>query len=255
MTFDFKNYNKWMYEFKKVFDHYDVSALIDEYKNNDETLFIYDVTDAIGEEIVDTVKAVLKNKYDYIAFYHGTATDNITSYFEKGLLPLDIKERNLYARKFFNQEEYPKITDELFLKATKEQFKDKNSLQLRKNRLYFTLDNDVLKQRGLSHYLIYGGEHLLHLAQNLGSQYPRELPKKLTPLILKCRIPINLLSDENMKNLAHEVIVRFLENLIYPEYKFTPPDTGVYITTKLEADNIIGCEFPKEEEIERGMRW
>lgn len=72
---------------------------------------------------------------------------------------------------------------------------------------------------------------------------------------MKCRIPINLLSDEDMENLAHEVIVRFLENLIYPEYKFTPIYTAIYITTKLEADNIIGCEFPKEEEIERGMRW
>ena len=252
MIFDFKNYNEWMREFKKVFNNYDYSSLIKEFKSNDEILLIYHVTDSIGNDIVDTVKSLLENRYKYIAFYHGTATDNISSYFEKGLLPLNIEERNLYARKLFNQKEYPKITDELFLKATKEQFKNKDSLRLRENRLYFTLDNDVLKQRSSSHYLIYGGEHLLHLAQNLGYQYPRELPKKLTPLILKCRIPISLLS-EYMENIANEIVVRFLENLIYPEFKFHPIDTGIYITQKLEADNIIGCEFPKE--IERGMRW
>ncbi len=252
MIFDFKNYNEWMCEFKKIFEYYDCSSLTKEFKNNNEILLIYNVTDSIGKEIVDTVKGLLKNRYKYIAFYHGTATDNISSYFEKGLLPLNIEERNLYARKLFNQEEYPEITDEVFLKATKEQFKNKNSLKLRENRLYFTLDNDILKKGTSSHYLIYGGEHLLHLAQNLGSQYPRELPKKLKPLILKCRIPINLLS-EYMENIANEIVVRFLENLIYPDSKFRHIDTGIYITQKLEANNIIGCEFPKN--IERGTRW
>ena len=93
--------------------------------------------------------------------------------------------------------------------------------------------------------MIYGGEHLLHLAQNLGSIYPRELPKKLKPLILKCRIPIKLLT-EYLDIISEELIVKYFENIIYPEYKFSPLDTSICITTKIDADNIIGFEFPQD---------
>jgi len=252
MTFDFKNYNGWMHKFKIVFDSYDYSAIIEEYKSNNEALDIYAVTSVIGDEIIDIVQARLQNTYKYIAFYHGTATNDISSYLNKGLFPLDINERNLYARKLFSQDEYPEITDELFLRATKKQFENKNSLKQRENRLYFTLDNDILKQKGSSHYILYGGEHLLHLAQMLGTQYSRHLSKKLSPVIFKCRVPISILS-EYMESVVHDVIVKYLENLIYPEWKFTPIDTGIYITSKLDADDIIGCEFPKWEEIERDI--
>jgi len=245
MIFDFKNYNDWMCEFNSIFKNYDCSSIINKFKHNTDAIEISDITETIGTEIIDSVKNLLTNKYKYVVFYHGTATDDISSYFTKGLLPLNVEERNIYARKLFNQNEYPEITDEKFIKATKKQFKNDNSLKLRQNRLYFTLDNDVFKESYSSHYLIYGGEHLVHLAQNLGSSYPKELSKKLNPLILKCRVPIHLISDY-IDNITKEIIIRYLENLIYPEYKFPILDVGIYITTKLESDDIIGCEFPKD---------
>jgi hypothetical protein len=143
---DFKNYNTWMYKFEPVFDNYDYKKIVKKFKNNKEVLSIHDITDVIGNEIRDIIRKRLHNTYDYIVFYHGTATNNIFSYLEKGLLPLDIKERNLYARKLFNLKEYPEITDDIFIEATKKQFSNNVSLQHREKRLFLTLDDNILKE-------------------------------------------------------------------------------------------------------------
>ena len=244
MIFDFKDYNSWMSKLEPVFRDYDYTPIVEKFTNNNETLTIDDITNVIGYKIINIIKNRLQNKYNYIVFYHGTATNNVSSYLEKGLLPLDIKERNLFARELFNQKEYPEITDIYFIEATKKQFENKNSLKCREKKLFLTFDDDILKTAS-SHYVMYGGEHLLHLAQNLGCKYPSELPKKLKPLILKCRVPWKLLS-ENIDIITEEIIIRYFENIIYPESKFEALDSGISITTRIKPNDIIGFEFPQE---------
>ncbi|MEA2017401.1 MAG: hypothetical protein U9N59_03040 [Campylobacterota bacterium] len=244
MILDFNNSNAWMSKIDDIFAGYNYSPIVNKFKNSNNALTIDDITSVIGNKIINSTKNYIQNTYSHVAYYHGTATNDITSYLDKGLLPLNIKERNLFARKLFNQSEYPEITDIIFNNATIEQFKDKNSLECRNEKLFLTLDDNVLKEES-SHYLIYGGEHLLHLAQNLGYQYPKELPKKLTPLILKCKVSIKLLS-EHINIITEEIIIRYFENIIYPEYKFEPLDTGICLTTKIKPEDIIGFEFPTE---------
>jgi len=247
MIFDFKDYNEWMCHFKKIFEQYKYIDAIDKLKNIDGALDIKDITDILGAEIINDIEKYIMKSYTHIVFYHGTATDDIYSYLKNGLLPLDLEKRNSYARVIFNQEEYPDITDKVFLEVTNELLEDKDGMNLRKNRIYFTLDDELLKESSSSHYLVYGGEYLLFIAQGLGRFYPRELEKKLTPVIFKCKIPIDLINDD-LSDLSKGIIVRYFENMIYPDYKFPIAGFTPYITSKLEANCIIGCEFPKDIE-------
>ena len=247
MIFDFKDYNEWMHHFKKIFEEYQYVDAIDKLKNIDGALEIKDITDILGTKIINDIENHIIKNYTHIVFYHGTATDDIYSYLKDGLLPLDLEKRNNYARAIFNQEEYPDITDKVFLAVTNELSEDEDSIKLRINRIYFTLDDKLLKESSSSHYLIYGGEYLLFVAQKLGHFYPRELEKKLTPVIFKCKIPIDLINDD-LFDISKEIIVRYFENMVYPDYKFPTAEFTPYVTSKLEANCIIGCEFPKDIE-------
>lgn len=60
---------------------------------------------------------------------------------------------------------------------------------------------------------------------------------------------ISLLHDD-IYETSKEIIVRYFENMIYPNHKFSTVCYTPYITSQVDASYIIGCEFLKDVECE-----
>lgn len=95
-----------------------------------------------------------------------------------------------------------------------------------------------------THYLIYGSEYIFILAQRLGYRYESFLRDKLKPTLLTCKIPFDLLNDDFKSMTILNIIVKYIENIIYPE-EIYKNDAEIYITANLEAKHIIKYEHPK----------
>lgn len=243
---DVKNYESWFSEIELIVNKYDKKSLLKELKKLEFYVEIYDITGAIGEDIIIDVQNYIKSKFQYIVLYHATATDNINSYLNKGLLPLESKRMIDYARNIFNQQEFPEITDDIFNKAIDDVItNDKSFKEHRENIICFSVDDELLLESDSSHYLLYGGETLLHIAQHLGHKYPKVLENKFTSTLLKCKVPFNLFEFDITKSLSKALILRYYEKKLYPNDNLYPIDITPWITRKLNPEYIISYTNPK----------
>ena len=239
---DFKNYDSWIHKFNNLYQKQDdYKIILNDFINNVDCNSLDDFVENISEEI----KNFLTQNYTHIIFYHASATDNINSYLNNGILPSSVENRIDFARKLFNQEEYPEITDTLFDNSKNKYLKDKNYISLSEGKIYLVLDDNILKEKGSSHYACYGGEHLLCFTNHLGLRYKNILKDKLMPVIFKCKVPIELI-EESLNDITKAITVRFFECMVYPKYKFSDANSVPRISFKIEPNCILGCEFPKD---------
>lgn len=242
---DVKNYESWFSEIELIVNKYD-NSLFKELEKLEFYVEIYNITDAIGADIIIDVQNYIKSNFKYIVLYHATATDNINSYLNKGLLPLESKRMIDYAKSIFNQQEFPEITDDIFNKAIDDVItNDKSFKEHRENIICFSVDDELLLESDSSHYLLYGGETLLHIAQHLGHKYPKVLENKFTPTLLKCKVPFDLFEFDITKSLSEALVLRYYEKKLYPNDNLYPIDITPWITKKLDPENIISYTNPK----------
>jgi len=223
-TFDFKNYDSWIYIFKELFEESDYTN--DQFK-------------------IELREFILK-RYTHVVYYHASATDNLYTYLNNGILLSSVEKRIEYARKLLNKHEYSEITDEFFNNAKNKYLKDTSYIYLNEGKIYFAIDDDALKDRGSTHYACYGGEYLLSFVNILGNKYKYELKKKLIPIILKCKISIELLQEENtIDDIVADVINKYNEITLFPSSRLSIGSSTPVITSNIGPDCILGCEFPK----------
>ena len=97
---------------------------------------------------------------------------------------------------------------------------------------------------------LYGSEYVFILAQRLGSKYKNALRKKLKSTLFTCKVPFGLLNSSFMEMVLKNIIVKYIENIIYPEEIYKKDnynyrnDAEIYITEHLEAEFIIDYEYP-----------
>lgn len=236
---DFKNYNEWVSNFKIVFDKFNHENFVLRFKNSDCSIEINDIKKEYGEEIFIEVRNFFIKNYNFIVLYHGTTTNNVNSFLDNGLLLGNFDRIVKFAKDL-----YPDINEKEFDIAINKFKKDTQYIQSNEGKIYFSLDDDLLKKRD-STFLVFGSETLFCLLQEFDVIYAQQLKKKLKPLILKCKVDIKKLNTNDIDFFIHNITIRYLENLIYPNEKFGFLEFTPYITTKLTADSILGLEFPQ----------
>ena len=116
-------------------------------------------------------------------------------------------------------------------------------MKLREGRISFMTNKQHLLKNE-THYLVYGSEYVFILAQRLGSKYESALKDKLQPTLLTCKIPLSLLNYKFMNMVIENIIVKYIENIIYPN-DISDNDAEIYITENLKAEYLIKYENPK----------
>jgi len=221
-VFDFKDSDSWLIDIQNFFEKHNV--LVDSFEFEDK--------------IKEVIKQYVIKRFTHIVYYHGTATDNISSYLQNGILPSSVQNRIEYARQLLSRQEFPQITDELFNQKKNEYLQDTRYILLNEGKIYFVLDADILTEEGSTYYLCYGGEHLASFVNSLGGTYMYELRKKLKPVIFKCKVPINLLEkDDAISTLVDDIIA------FYQCEDFFVSSSAPYIMSKIEPECILGYEY------------
>ena len=244
--FDYENPNLWSYHIDKIMkkhlDEEDIKSLLDISTKDNRYIEIEDIYEISSEDIFYDIKRYLNENDCYVLLYHATATNNIKPFLEKGLCKLNSSEKNKYARELFNQEEFPELTDEVFEKALKEHM-EYLGMELREHRISFMTNKKHLLENE-THYLVYGSEYIFILSQRLGYTYKSVLREKLKPTLLTCKVPFNQLNYDFQEMTIKNVIIKYVENLIYPN-EIYENDAEIYIHSNLDAKHIIKYEHPE----------
>jgi len=244
--FDFENPKVWNHHIepimKKYIDNKIVKELLKLASKDNRYIEIEDIYAFTTNSIFTDIEEYIKQNNCYILLYHGTATNNIKSYLENGLGILNSDERNKYTRKLFNKIEFPELTDDKFNTAIKEHL-SYLGMKYREKRISFMTHKQHLLENE-THYLVYGSEYVFILAQRLGYKYQSILKKKLKPTLLTCKVPLELLNNEFMEMVIENLIIKYIENIIYPKEIYRN-DAEIYINKNLEAKHIIKYEYPE----------
>ena len=259
--FNFDNPNEWCSHIESIMKKY-IDVKIEKellVTSNEENRFIDidDIYTFTTNSIFNDIENFIVNNNSYIKLYHATATNGIQSYLEHGLCTLNSYEKNKYARKLFNQKEFPELTEENFNIAIEEHL-NYLGMEFREQRISF-MTNKVHLLENETQYLVYGSEYIFILAQRLGSKYKYFLKNKLKSTLLTCKVPIELLNSSFREMLIQNIIVKYVENIIYPEEIYKKDnynyrnDAEIYINTNLEAKYIMEVEHPKNIIAPRGM--
>ncbi len=242
--FNFENPNLWSHHTESIMNKYIDERILKELfelANKDyRCIEIEDIYKFTTNNIFTDIEEYIRQNNCYIILYHGTATNSIKSYLDKGLYILNSDEKNKYARELFNQQEFPELTDDKFNTAIKEHL-NYLGMEYREKRISFMTHKQHLLENE-THYLVYGSEYIFILAQRLG--YQSILKQKLKPTLLTCKVPLKLLNNEFMEMVITNIIVKYVENIIYPE-EIYKNDAEIYINSNLEARYIIKYEHPK----------
>jgi hypothetical protein len=144
--------------------------------------------------------------FSEVRVFHACRPVTLSSYYERGLMPLDLGEMSRIARALFLEVD-PSLKEEHLQDVV-----DKLQPDGRDGRLYAALDDRFLIRR-CGHYLIYGSEFLYCVANQLsgvtGVDYTSWLKQRGRPTMIVASIPISELSGSKLRELAgamcHEV--------------------------------------------------
>jgi len=202
--FDWKDYNSWNITFDifvrellpKNFD-----SLI--HKNKEEIYcdsagdLEYYVRDENDNYFFNSeFRTFIKSNYSHILTYHGCRPLNTESYYEKGLLKLNVSHQNDNFVNLFLNENFNEVLKEDIDYAINETNKER-----RENQLFLGLDDrELIEMSG--HYLIYGSEYIVCLATRLSDRLKRDYQAFLRnhgePTIFKVKLPIPDIKDDDL---------------------------------------------------------
>lgn len=196
---------------------------------------------------LDEIRDVL-DEYTHIAVYHGCRPEDPNTYYQQGLKIADPDELNRRAEQIFLTPEFPGVTKAKLQQA----ISDDSPTSDRK--LYVVLD-DKLFMESSAHYLIYGSEYLLRLANRLngrGMVRPDVLKRYGIPTLFEIHVPVQELPQEQWRPFAKNLILicgdrdvdqRPLLNLGFTFQKALP---GSWIKKHIHPEEIKDrtCGFP-----------
>lgn len=157
------------------------------------------------EEWIDIFKKVksIEDYYTHIRLYHACKPSDIESYYTKGIQPLHIEYIKNIAYNIFHSDSFPEIKDIDIDGAIQ-----KIQSVTHEGIIYFALDKRDLVQY-CGHYLIYGSEFILGIANELRRKYGKDYSKLLKdtgiPTVLICDIPIDTLSKVYINDLNKKI--------------------------------------------------
>jgi len=139
----------------------------------------------------------LKQNYDFLLCYHGCRPDDIGSSYKDGFLPSDFTRTISRFEQLLKSISYTQPYNI-------QQVLDSYDGQTNKY-VYFILDKEDFIDFA-PHYIIYGSELLLSLAQHVASYIKGYLKERGTPTIFHCHIPLADIMDCELVYLYDQII-------------------------------------------------
>ena len=188
------------------------------------------------------------DEYTHIAVYHGCRPDDPNTYFQQGLKLADADELNRRAEQFFLTPEFPDVTKAKLQQAMNEEARSDD------RKVYVVLDDERFMEFS-AHYLIYGSEYLLRLANRLngrGMVRPDVLKRYGIPTLFEIHVPLHELPPEQLRQLAKNLLLicgdRDVDQrpLLDLGFTFQKPLPGSWIKKHTHPEEIKDrtCGFP-----------
>lgn len=207
------------------------------------------------DDIIFTVKGLnidskglltdrIKKHYKCFRAAHCTRTSNISSYYVKGIQPLDVAVFNARAREVFLSGEFP----ELNAKKLEGAIQAVGS-NCRENRVYLD-GNERLLIKKCAHYLLYGSEYLLAISiqMNGDGYYHKALKRCGIPTVFICDIPLGLIGESTIKQYAGTALASIFQELLDGDnyQALTWRGAGICLFETLPPESIVGHYHPTD---------
>ena len=183
--------------------------------------------------------------FTHIRAYHACNTDNPASYYEHGLLPLEIELANHHAKQFILSLGIPDLTPDIIECVFDELSK---SREIDQGKVWFELNwRSLVEECG--HYLLYGSEYVtavMALLQSRTGYSCRELLlNRGLPTVFECDIPITFLSETWKTDICRMIIRETINSLEIEGFEPGADSGGICIREKLPPEFIVRHFHPE----------
>ena len=182
----------------------------------------------------------VKERYRAIRAYHGTRTDNITSFYVHGLLVLNPDKVKASVRENFLCERFPEVTETALTEAF--EYVDLWR-EPRENTVYFFTNHNMHSGMCSNHYMSYGSEYMLsiicHLGRAFDSSYQEVIQETGRSTIIVCDVPLVLIPPPTLTALVKESLYDIFSSLLGADYNYQRGYGNLYIIGSLPAENVI----------------
>lgn len=184
----------------------------------------------------------ISERYGFLRAVHGTRLENLSTVYSAGLLPLDPRTIQHRAREIFLTGEIAEISEARFQEAIAA-----IETETREGRVFFEA-NERMFLEDCGHYLHYGSEYLLGIADGLGAHrdYRQILKSYGEPTVFVCDVPLELIPEAIKREFTGMALEAIFSQLVfgdYPEIADTG-GAGFCIHSVLPPANIVGHYHP-----------
>jgi hypothetical protein len=180
--------------------------------------------------------------YCHLRAFHGCSPTDVSSYYERGIVPLDPQAAVDSVKSVLLSGQYPELTDKQIDEAIA-----RHRLYDSDKRVYFGLDDRFLIGH-CGHYLLYGSEYRVGIAAELSARIGRDYRRCFkglgTPTMLVCDIPWRMISEEIHRSLCRTLLAETFRNLLDPSYAPGVIDFGFSIGGVLPPEYIVSHNSP-----------
>jgi len=216
---------------------------------SDDSFWIDEIIEAHdGFEInmMDVLADMLPSIFKAFRAYHGTRTEDLSSFYTKGLKKLNCLEIEELAKKMFIDSADP-ISSGDKLRSAIETVDRRNPHAQTEGHVYFCMDEtELLEDAG--HYLIYGSEYLYNLGIRITSQtYTKNRLIGIgLPTIFMCDIPIDQIDRRTIREFSGIILSDVIGKLIGLEEDPFSAGTALSIKSDLSSEFIAGHWHPEK---------
>jgi hypothetical protein len=179
----------------------------------------------------------LYESYDFLRCFHGCRPVDVDLYYRFGFLPSDIKKTADNFDAFLKSINYQRPYDVGQVLSSYSGSIDK--------LIYFILDEEDFLDLA-PHYIIYGSELMLSLAQNVDERLKYYLRTVGIPTIFQCDIPLQLIEEQELIPLFDRIkqakgTFKQLKCQVLSNYSIVVPSKldGRYITAHSHPTTVI----------------
>ena len=181
----------------------------------------------------------LSAHYDSVVAFHGCRPVSIESYQTQGILPSNSEQLRNIARELFGQSAM--VTSAIDHLAQSDSGSSFSYEEHNTGRCYFVLSYEHLVN-SCGHYLLYGSEYLLCIANSIGKAHILRNRGRAT--VIECQIPSSALPSWFFKELAGSLLERMFSRLLEPSCEPDELNFGFAIKNKTPPEGIIRFHFP-----------
>lgn len=187
----------------------------------------------------------LASSYMAMRAFHGTRANDLSSFYENGLVPMDpaiVEEQasSLFASGGF-AEESSKLSSAIA------DVDARNPGGARAGWLYFCADDRELTRKGCGHYLVYGSEYLYCLGiRMISTSATKRILKSIgRPTMFVVDIPMPLIDRDTLEQLAGGMLVAVFNDLLGIDEEAFELGFSISMQSPVGAQHIVGHYHPE----------